>query len=154
MLMVAVNQKSPQGCGRSTLTPAFPDNAPALSPEIATGNKVPSTPEGSLAKQESIKQVDGESVEAYEAGIGEEIPMPVTSESKTQLSHWEAQSQISTQDASEWSNIQTFPLEGDNGLKNKIACEVLSCDVLVKQCQCHSVTLIPSEFPGGAGSRL
>uniref|UniRef100_G1PTA7 Fanconi-associated nuclease n=1 Tax=Myotis lucifugus TaxID=59463 RepID=G1PTA7_MYOLU len=121
-LMVAVNQVS-LGLWESTLTPAFPDNAPGLSPEIAPGNKVPSTPEGSLAKQESIKQVDGEGVEACEAGIGEEIQMTVTSESKTQLSHWEAQSQISTH---EWSNIQKFPLEGGSGLKNEIACEVLS----------------------------
>lgn len=78
-----MNPKSPRDCGRSTLTPAFPDNAPVLSLEITPGNKVPSTPEDSLAKQESSKQVDGEGVEACEAGIGEEIKMTVTSESKT-----------------------------------------------------------------------
>lgn len=82
-----------------------------LSQEIAPGNKVPSTLEDTLAKQEHIQQVDGEGVEACEAGNGEEKEMTVTSESKTQLSYWEAQSQMSTHDTSEWSNIQKFPLE-------------------------------------------
>lgn len=71
-LMVAVNPKSPQACGRFPLTPAFPDNAPVLSLEITPGNKVPSTQKDSFAKQESSKQIVGEGVEACEAGIGEE----------------------------------------------------------------------------------
>lgn len=128
-LMVAVNPKSPQDCGRSTLTPAFPDNAPVLSLQITPGNEVLSTPEDSLTKQGNSKHVVGEGVEACEAAIGEGIKLTMTSELKTQLSHQEAQSHISTHEASEWSNNQNYPLEGESGLENEIACEVLSCDV-------------------------
>ncbi|XP_036133732.1 fanconi-associated nuclease 1 [Molossus molossus] len=119
-LMAAANQKPTQQCGRSTLTPAFADNAPMFSWELTPGNKVQSISEDSLAKQETTKRVGGEGAGKPEADIGEEVELTVVTEAKTQMSSPEAQAQSCACDASKWSDIQNHPLEGDSGLKHEI----------------------------------
>ncbi|XP_058398254.1 fanconi-associated nuclease 1 isoform X1 [Diceros bicornis minor] len=134
-IMELESQRATQECGRSTLTPAFSDNAPVLfSPDLTLGNKLQSTSEDSLAKQESIKGVDDKGLENCEVGSCEEVKMAVASEAKTQLSDWEADSHSSTCGATEWSNIQDLPLEGGSGLKNEITRRIpleqgSSCDI-------------------------
>ncbi|ELK24169.1 Fanconi-associated nuclease 1 [Myotis davidii] len=119
-LRAAAKPGPPQDGGRSTLAPASPDNAPVLPPRGTPGNKLPSAPEASRAEQESVEQADGEGVGTREAGVGEETEVPEASESETQLS-WEAPSQSSPRDASEWRNSHRLPLEGDSGLKDETA---------------------------------
>ncbi|XP_023605069.1 fanconi-associated nuclease 1-like [Myotis lucifugus] len=114
----------PQDCGRSTLAPASPDNA-VLLPQRTPGNNPLSASQDSRAEQESVGQADGAGVGTREAGVGEETEVPETSESETQLS-WEAPSQSSTHDASEWGNFHKLPLEGDSGLKDETALGVPS----------------------------
>ncbi|XP_070256750.1 fanconi-associated nuclease 1 [Myotis yumanensis] len=123
-LMAAAKPGPPQDCGRSTLAPASPDNA-VLSPQRTPGNKLPSASQDSRAEQESVGQADGEGVGTREAGVGEETQVPEASESETQLS-WEAPSQSSTHDASEWGNFRKLPLEGDSGLEGETALGVPS----------------------------
>uniref|UniRef100_G1Q1Q0 Fanconi-associated nuclease n=1 Tax=Myotis lucifugus TaxID=59463 RepID=G1Q1Q0_MYOLU len=118
-LMAAAKPEPPQDRGRSTLAPASPDNA-VLSPQRTPGNKPLSASEDSRAEQESVGQADGAGVGTREADVGEETEVPRASESETRLS-WEAPSQSSTHDASEWGNFHKLPLEGDSGLKDETA---------------------------------
>ncbi|XP_072593159.1 fanconi-associated nuclease 1 isoform X4 [Vulpes vulpes] len=121
------SQKATQECGRSSLTPAFSDNASVLfSPDLTLGHPVESTSEESLAKWESITGVDDKDVEKCEAGGCEEVKMTVASEAKTQLLNWETKSPSSTHDVSKGCNIHVLPLEGDSDLKNEITCRITS----------------------------
>ncbi|XP_054417943.1 fanconi-associated nuclease 1 [Pteronotus mesoamericanus] len=121
-LMEAANQQTAQEWERSTLTPAFSESAPVVSsPKLTLGSTRQPASQASLAKQESVRQVEREGAEKHEADTGE-INMPVASDAKTQLSNWEARSHSSTHDASQWSNIHKRPLEGDSGLENKVTC--------------------------------
>ncbi|XP_025293480.1 fanconi-associated nuclease 1 isoform X1 [Canis lupus dingo] len=121
------SQKATQECGRSSLTPAFSDNASVLfSPDLTLGNPVESTSEESLAKWESITGVDDKDVEKCEAGSCEEEKMTVASEAKTQLLNWETKSPSSAHDVSKGCNIHVLPLEGDSDLKNEITCRITS----------------------------
>ncbi|XP_022366761.1 fanconi-associated nuclease 1 isoform X1 [Enhydra lutris kenyoni] len=139
----AESQKATQECGRSSLTPAFSDNASVLfSPDLTLGNPLGSTSEDSL-EWETVTGIDGKDVEKCEAGSCEEVKMTVASEPKTQLSDWEAESHSSTQDDSKGCNIQGLP-EGDSDLKNEITCIIPSeqgsrCDVPDK-----TITVPPS----------
>ncbi|XP_057576316.1 fanconi-associated nuclease 1 isoform X2 [Hippopotamus amphibius kiboko] len=133
-IMEAGGQTAAQECGKSTLTPAFSDNAPVLlSPDLTLGHKLKSASEDHRAKQESIKGADGKGVEKCEAGHCEEVKVTVVSEAATQ-SHWEVKSHSSTHDASTWNNSQALCLEGDSNLKNEITHQIpleqgSSCDV-------------------------
>nr|XP_012620073.1 fanconi-associated nuclease 1 isoform X2 [Microcebus murinus] len=126
--------ESQKECGKSALTSDFSDNSPLLfSLDLTLGNKLKSTSEDSLVRQESIKGADSKGVEKCEACSCEEVKMTVASEAKTHLSHSEASSHSSTNDASKWSNTQELPLKGDNDLKNEITCSIpllqeSSCD--------------------------
>ncbi|GAB5572222.1 fanconi-associated nuclease 1 isoform X1 [Prionailurus iriomotensis] len=134
-IMEAESQKATQEYERSPLGPAFSDNAAMLfSPDLTLGNTLKSTSEHSLAKWESIKGVDNQGVEKCEAGSCEEVKVTVASETKTQLSNWEAKSDSSTHDDSKGHNIQDLSPEGDSDLKNEITCGIpleqgSSCDV-------------------------
>ncbi|KAF6077477.1 FANCD2 and FANCI associated nuclease 1 [Phyllostomus discolor] len=122
-LIDAENQTSTRECGRSTLTPAFSDNAPVMSaPELTLGSRLQSASQASLAKQESISQVQGAGVEKREADV--EATMTVAAEATPQVSDREAPSHSSTHDASKGSDIPRCPLEGDSGFMNEVACGV------------------------------
>lgn len=144
-IMEAESQKATQEYERSPLGPAFSDNAAMLfSPDLTLGNTLKSTSEHSLAKWESIKGVDNQDVEKCEAGSCEEVKVTVASETKTQLSNWEAKSDSSTHDDSKGHNIQDLSPEGDSDLKNEITCGIplelgSSCDVPGK-----TITVPPS----------
>uniref|UniRef100_A0A8C9KBJ1 Fanconi-associated nuclease n=1 Tax=Panthera tigris altaica TaxID=74533 RepID=A0A8C9KBJ1_PANTA len=144
-IMEAESQKDTQEYERSPLGPAFSDNAAMLfSPDLTLGNTLKSTSEHSLAKWESIKGVDNQDVEKCEAGSCEEVKVTVASETKTQLSNWEAKSDSPTHDDSKGHNIQDLSPEGDSDLKNEITCGIpleqgSSCDVPGK-----TVTVPPS----------
>ncbi|XP_073083192.1 fanconi-associated nuclease 1 isoform X1 [Manis javanica] len=133
-ILEAESQKSAQECGRSALTPAFPDNAVGLFlPDLTLGNKLKSNSEDSLTKQGSIRR-DGKAVENCKAGSCEEVKMTIDSEDKTHLASREAKSPSSLHNASKWSNVQELALEGDSDLKDEITCRIpleqrLSCDV-------------------------
>lgn len=134
-IMEAEGLTAAQECGRSTLTPTFSDNAPALpSPDLTLGHKLKSASEHHLAKQESIKGTDDKGVENCEAGDCEEVKMTFVSQAPTQSSHWEAKSHNSTHDASIWSDSQALPPEGDSRSKNESTDRIpleqgSSCDV-------------------------
>ncbi|XP_040349775.1 fanconi-associated nuclease 1 isoform X1 [Herpailurus yagouaroundi] len=144
-IMGAESQTATQEYERSPLGPAFSDNAAMLfSPDLTLGNTLKSTSEHSLAKWESIKGVDNQDVEKCEAGSCEEVKVTVASETKTQLSNWEAKSDSSTHDDSKGHNIQDLSPEGDSDLKNEITCGIpleqgSSCDVPGK-----TITVPPS----------
>ncbi|XP_053437947.1 fanconi-associated nuclease 1 [Nycticebus coucang] len=113
--MEAESQKVTQECGKLALTPGFLDNASILfSPDLTLGNKLKCTSEDSLIKQESIPGVDGKSVEKCEACNCEQVKMTIGWEAKTQSLHSEVDSHTSTNDASNWSNVEQLPLKGDN----------------------------------------
>ncbi|KAK2492672.1 hypothetical protein MC885_002219, partial [Smutsia gigantea] len=133
-ILEAESRKSAQECGRSTLTPAFSDDAVGLfSPDLTLGNKLKSNSEDSLTKQGSIRR-DGKDVENYKAGSCEEVKMTVDSEAKTQLASQEAKCPRPPHNASKWSTVQELAPEDDSDLKNEIPCRIpfeqrLSCDV-------------------------
>ncbi|XP_004391375.2 fanconi-associated nuclease 1 [Trichechus manatus latirostris] len=119
-MMETDSQMTTQECEESAFTPGFSDNALALfSPDLTLGNELTSTSQDSVEKQDSIKGVDGKA-EKSEAGSCKEVKMTVAMEAKTQLSHLEGKSFSSANDASEWSNIQAVPLEGDSSLQDEI----------------------------------
>ncbi|XP_019315582.2 fanconi-associated nuclease 1 isoform X2 [Panthera pardus] len=144
-IMEAESQKATQEYERSPLGPAFSDNAAMLfSPDLTLRNTLKSASEHSLAKWESIKGVDNQDVEKCEAGSCEEVKVTVASETKTQLSNWEAKSDSPAHDDSKGHNIQDLSPEGDSDLKNEITCGIpleqgSSCDVPGK-----TVTVPPS----------
>ncbi|EPY77849.1 fanconi-associated nuclease 1 isoform 3 [Camelus ferus] len=120
-IMDAESQESARECGISTLTPDFSDTTPGLlSPDLTLGSKLQSISEDSLAKQENLAGVAGESDEIREAGSCEEVKVTALSEAETQLSHWEAKSHSPTTNASKWSHSQECPLERASGLENEI----------------------------------
>ncbi|XP_008592265.1 PREDICTED: fanconi-associated nuclease 1-like isoform X1 [Galeopterus variegatus] len=124
-MMDTVSQEATQECAKSALAPGFSDNAPiSISPGVTLWNKLKSSSEDSLVKQEGVKGVEGKGVEGCEARNCEEVKMTVASEAKTQLPDSEAKSSSSANVASKWSHIQELPLEGASGLKSEITCSI------------------------------
>ncbi|XP_055412616.1 fanconi-associated nuclease 1 isoform X3 [Bubalus kerabau] len=130
----AEGQTAAQECEQSTLTPACTGDAPVLfSSDLILGHRKPAS-EDHLAKQESIKGVDGEVTEKCETGHSEEVKMTIVSEVTNQGSHREAKPLSSTLGASIQTNSQTLPSEPDSGLEDEITHQTplekrSSCDV-------------------------
>ncbi|XP_076980120.1 fanconi-associated nuclease 1 isoform X2 [Tamandua tetradactyla] len=108
------SQKASRECGQSALMSGVSNNGPVFSLDLTTRNKLKSALEDSLEKQKNIKAVIGKESKKHVAGSGKEVKETVVAEAELSESH------SSTNDASEWSNIQKLSLEGDSGLKNDI----------------------------------
>ena len=130
----AEGQTAAQECEQSALTPTCTGDAPLLfSSDLILGHRKPAS-EDHLAKQESIKGVDGEVTEKCETGHSEEVKMTIVSEVTNQGSHREAKPPSSTLGASIQTNSQTLPSEPDSGLEDEITHQMplekrSSCDV-------------------------
>ncbi|CAI9157758.1 unnamed protein product [Rangifer tarandus platyrhynchus] len=129
----AEGQTAAQECEQSTLTPACTGDVPVFSSDLILGHRK-SASKDHLAKQESVKGVDGEVTEKCETGHCEEVKMTIVSEVTNQGSHQEAKPPSSTVGASIQTNSQTLPPESDSSLEDKITHQMplekrSSCDV-------------------------
>ena len=130
----AEGQTAAQECEQSTLTPAFTGDAPVLfSSDLILGQRKSASGDH-VAKQESVKGVDGEVTEKCETSHCEEVKMTLVSEVTNQGSHGEAKPPSSTLGASIQTNSQTLPPEPDSGLEDEITHQTplekrSSCDV-------------------------
>ncbi|XP_037688787.1 fanconi-associated nuclease 1 isoform X2 [Choloepus didactylus] len=115
----AESQNTTHKSGQSALIPGFSDNCPIFSPDLTLGNKLKSTSEDNVEKQD-IKGVLGKDDEKHEAGSCEEVKITIVSEAEAKLLHLEAESHSSINDTSKSSNIQKLSLEGDSGLKDEV----------------------------------
>ncbi|OWK09014.1 FAN1 [Cervus elaphus hippelaphus] len=129
----AEGQTAAQECEQSTLTPACTGDVPVFSSDLILGHRK-SASKDHLAKQESVKGVDGEVTEKCETGHYEEVKMTIVSEVTNQGSHREAKPPSSTVGASIQTNSQMLPPESDSSLEDKITHQMplekrSSCDV-------------------------
>ncbi|XP_070333780.1 fanconi-associated nuclease 1 isoform X3 [Odocoileus virginianus] len=129
----AEGQTAAQECEQSTLTPACTGDVPVFSSDLILGHRK-SASKDHLAKQESVKGVDGEVTEKCETGHCEEVKMTIVSEVANQGSRREAKPLSSTVGASIQTNSQTLPPESDSSLEDEITHQTplekrSSCDV-------------------------